>query len=408
MRLADIPVEEFHAAMDRYAVLAIRNERPPSNEEHLAFSRRLGPLQQMKMLTMLAKSKSRPPYLELVDVGNLDENGAILPDDDRRRLYNKGNLLWHTDVSFDANRATHSLLAAHRVPPGGAPTEFADTRAAYDSLSAAMKQRISDLVVEHSVWHSRALAGFSEVTPEAVRRHAPSPGHAQNYSPGEVRRKYGAAAFRRRCPTVFRPFGPGFTGTHPAACRVSQPKGETMTLRKSIAYSAVALAFAAGGAFAQTSTERDLSISANPNVGVDANVGVSNTDVNASADISPGVNVGSGDQSVSSSTSAQQQSTDVNSSSSIDQSAATSQSSGQASGQASGSTSAQASTGETESSAAAGGTASGEASYEKDRQKHGKARGHDEDKKTGLDRADEVAGEKGQHGRDNARAKQGG
>ena len=174
MRLADIPVEAFHAAMDRYAVLAIRNERPPSNEEHLAFSRRLGPLQQMKMLTMLAKSKSRLPYLELVDVGNLDENGAILPDDDRRRLYNKGNLLWHTDVSFDANRATYSLLAAHRVPPGGAPTEFADTRAAYDALSSEMKERISDLVVEHSVWHSRALAGFSEVTPEERATRPPS------------------------------------------------------------------------------------------------------------------------------------------------------------------------------------------------------------------------------------------
>jgi alpha-ketoglutarate-dependent 2,4-dichlorophenoxyacetate dioxygenase len=173
-RLEDIAVEQFHAAMDRYAVCVIRSEQPPANDEHLAFSRRLGPLQQMKMLTMLGKAKSRLPSLELVDVGNLDEHGAILPDDDRRRLYNKGNLLWHTDVSFDANRATYSLLAAHRVPPGGAPTEFADMRAAYDSLSSEMKGRIDDLVVEHSVWHSRALAGFSEVTPEERATRPPS------------------------------------------------------------------------------------------------------------------------------------------------------------------------------------------------------------------------------------------
>ena len=174
VRLEDIAVDEFHAAMDRYAVLVIRGERPPSNEEHLAFSRRLGPLQQMKMLTMLAKSKPRLPSLELVDVGNLDENGAILADDDRRRLYNKGNLLWHTDVSFDENRATYSLLAAHRVPPGGAPTEFADMRAAYDALPASTKGKIGTLVVEHSVWHSRALAGFSEVTPEERATRPPS------------------------------------------------------------------------------------------------------------------------------------------------------------------------------------------------------------------------------------------
>ena len=173
-RLADIAVADFHAAMDRYAVLVIRSEQSVSSEAHLAFSRRLGPLQQMKMLTMLAKSKSRLPYLELVDVGNLDESGAILPEDDRRRLYNKGNLLWHTDVSFDDNRATYSLLAAHRVPPGGAPTEFADMRAAYDSLSSEMKERIGDLVVEHSVWHSRALAGFSEVSAEERATRPPS------------------------------------------------------------------------------------------------------------------------------------------------------------------------------------------------------------------------------------------
>jgi alpha-ketoglutarate-dependent 2,4-dichlorophenoxyacetate dioxygenase len=173
-RLQDIDPAAFRALMDRYAVLVIRNERPPTNEEHLAFSRRLGTLQQMKMLTMLAKSKSRLPYLELVDVGNLDENGAILPDDDRRRLYNKGNLLWHTDVSFDANRATYSLLAAHQVPPGGAPTEFADMRAAYDALSRETKERIQNLVVEHSVWHSRALAGFSEVSEEERATRPPS------------------------------------------------------------------------------------------------------------------------------------------------------------------------------------------------------------------------------------------
>ena len=176
VRLEEVDPGEFGALMDRYAVLVIRNERPPTNEEHLAFSRRLGPLQQMRMLTMLAKSRSRLPYLELVDVGNLDENGAILPDDDRRRQYNKGNLLWHTDVSFDANRATYSLLAAHLVPPGGAPTEFADMRAAFESLSVEMKKRIENLVVEHSVWHSRALAGFSEVS-EAERATRPPSRH---------------------------------------------------------------------------------------------------------------------------------------------------------------------------------------------------------------------------------------
>ena len=40
-------------------------------------------------------------------------------------------------------------------------------------------------------------------------------------------------------------------------------------------------------------------------------------------------------------------------------------------------------------------------------ERYGQARGEDEDKLTGLERADQVAGEHGQYGRDNAREKQG-
>jgi len=42
-----------------------------------------------------------------------------------------------------------------------------------------------------------------------------------------------------------------------------------------------------------------------------------------------------------------------------------------------------------------------------DDEQHGKARGQQADKKTGLDRADQAAGEHGKQGRDNAREKQG-
>jgi hypothetical protein len=96
---------------------------------------------------------------------------------------------------------------------------------------------------------------------------------------------------------------------------------------------------------------------------------------------------------VSSGVTANQNSTDIGSSATISQSAAT--------GQASGRTSAQASTGTTQADSSAQGSASGEVH-------HGKARGHDEERLTGLDRADQVAGEHGQHGRDNARERQGG
>ena len=78
--------------------------------------------------------------------------------DDQRRAYRDGNQLWHTDSSFRQKSATWSMLHARVIPPDGADTEFADTRAAYDALPAATKTRLEGLIAEHSIWHSRAQA----------------------------------------------------------------------------------------------------------------------------------------------------------------------------------------------------------------------------------------------------------
>ncbi len=167
---------EIVAAIDRHAVLVFRNATPLTDAQHLALGRALGPLQHLKMLTMLSGTDTRLSTTELIDVGNLDETGEILADDDRRRAFQAGNLLWHTDVSFDANRAVYSLLAAHTVPPVGADTEYADMRAAYDALPAAKKAELDGLVAEHSIWYSRALGGLTEVS-ESEKATRPAAHH---------------------------------------------------------------------------------------------------------------------------------------------------------------------------------------------------------------------------------------
>ncbi len=169
-------VREIVAAIDKHAVLVFRNDPPLDDAQHLALGRALGPLQRLKMLTMLAGKDTRLSTTELIDVGNLDETGEILADSDRRRAFQAGNLLWHTDVSFDANRAVYSLLAAHAIPPSGGDTEYADMRAAYDALDPAMKGRLDGLVCEHSIWYSRALGGLTEVS-EAEKATRPPARH---------------------------------------------------------------------------------------------------------------------------------------------------------------------------------------------------------------------------------------
>jgi alpha-ketoglutarate-dependent 2,4-dichlorophenoxyacetate dioxygenase len=102
----------------------------------------------------------------MIDVSNLDERSQPLPREDRRRMFNLGNRLWHSDSSFRAVPAKYSILSGRVVAVGGGETEFADMRAAYDELDEATKAEIEDLVCEHSLMYSRGILGFSEFTPE--------------------------------------------------------------------------------------------------------------------------------------------------------------------------------------------------------------------------------------------------
>ncbi len=177
-------LQEIIRAMDTYAVCAFRHTAL-TDKSHIAFSYQLGMLEHAPSL--FGKGVKRFNHPELFDAGNLDANGNILMDE-RRRCYNKGNALWHTDSSFNPHRSAYSLLLAHEVPPSGGDTRFADMRAAYDALPGPMKERIENLTAEHWLWHSRMLAGYPEPTEE--ERLAKPPAHHKlvQVHPGSGRR----------------------------------------------------------------------------------------------------------------------------------------------------------------------------------------------------------------------------
>jgi len=163
------------AALDEYAVCVVPHETPLSNEEHIAFSGLLGPMERNKV-PKIAGTGLRVPFSEIVDQSNLDGDGTIYADDDRRLMYKRANRLWHTDMSFYEIRATWSLLSAHMVPPQGGETDFSDMRAVYDDLPGAMKARLDGLVAEHCYWHSRVLGGGPQPS-EAERATRPPARH---------------------------------------------------------------------------------------------------------------------------------------------------------------------------------------------------------------------------------------
>ena len=157
----------IHDGMDRYAVLVFHDQKI-TDDEQIAFSRHLGEL-ELAVGGTLQKPEEKRLKLELADASNLDRDNKLFARTDRNRMYALGNRLWHSDSSFRPVPAKYSLLSARVIPAAGGNTEFADMRAAYDSLDAALKAEIEDLICEHSLVYSRAQIGFAEISEDERR-----------------------------------------------------------------------------------------------------------------------------------------------------------------------------------------------------------------------------------------------
>jgi alpha-ketoglutarate-dependent 2,4-dichlorophenoxyacetate dioxygenase len=178
-------VAQIDAAMDRYAVLVLRDQ-DIDDDQQLGFARALGPLEPSP--AVVDAHLHRLEHREMVDISNLEIDGSILGAEDRRRLFNLGNRLWHSDSSFKPTPAKYSILHARVIPPQGGETEFADMRAAWDALPDVTKQLIEPLVCDHSLIYSRALLGFDAFTEAERHAFAPVPQRLVRRHPGSGRR----------------------------------------------------------------------------------------------------------------------------------------------------------------------------------------------------------------------------
>ena len=118
---------ELRRALYRHSVLVF-HDQDISDEQQVAFTRGFGRLQ----MTMASD-----PYGgggPINRIANVDEEGRLIPPQDKRSLYQAGNMLWHSDGSFKAVPLRASMLSAKVVPPRGGETEYASLRAAYAAL----------------------------------------------------------------------------------------------------------------------------------------------------------------------------------------------------------------------------------------------------------------------------------
>src|SRR5271166_3763269 len=161
-------VAEINAGMDRYAILVFHDQNV-DDEQQVAYTRNFGEIEIAAGNQLKTQHEHRRISQQLADISNLDPNNNLLGRDDKRRMFNLGNRLWHSDSSFRAVPAKYSLLSARVIPGSGGNTEFADMRAAYDALDDATRTLCEGLVCEHSQLYSRGTLGFTDFTEDERR-----------------------------------------------------------------------------------------------------------------------------------------------------------------------------------------------------------------------------------------------
>ncbi len=143
--LATDDFARIHRAHLDHHVLVFRDQRI-TPEQHIAFSRRFGPLQ-----THVLHQFSLAGYPEMLIVSNIVENGKPIG------LGDAGHF-WHSDLSYKDKPSLGSLLHAQELPAEGGDTLFANMHLAWDTLPERLRRAIEGRSAEHTY-----LARYAEL-----------------------------------------------------------------------------------------------------------------------------------------------------------------------------------------------------------------------------------------------------
>jgi taurine dioxygenase len=131
---------KIEAALFEYGVLFFRNQ-DITPEQQVAFSRQFGTIS----IPPMAPPADQPPELMVLDQDDPKDEGA---DN------------WHSDNTFMSEPPTGSILKAVKLPRVGGDTCYANSVAAYEALSAPMREMIDGLRAVHDITKpmTRAIA----------------------------------------------------------------------------------------------------------------------------------------------------------------------------------------------------------------------------------------------------------
>ena len=124
-----------------------------SEQDQIRFTTRWGEMPVRKRYAG-RREADRRSHESIMLVSNIRENGApigSLPD---------GEMMFHSDGSYDKDPYRYTMLYAVEVPSEGGDTLFADMYRAYETLPGSLKDRLAGATARHGYYAGR------HVTPE--------------------------------------------------------------------------------------------------------------------------------------------------------------------------------------------------------------------------------------------------
>jgi alpha-ketoglutarate-dependent 2,4-dichlorophenoxyacetate dioxygenase len=158
-------------ASDKYAVL-IFHDQLLTKEELIAFGSQFGELDTGLQTKIMHKMQNRIGNAAVSDISNLDADGQVADRDHWQTIMNVSNRFWHSDGSFKHYPNRYSILNAVIAVEYGGETEYADLRAAYDSLDEPTKALIADKV---GTFYSHNTRNWLQVNASEEERRAYPP-----------------------------------------------------------------------------------------------------------------------------------------------------------------------------------------------------------------------------------------
>ncbi|GLW46283.1 taurine dioxygenase [Streptomyces sp. NBRC 14336] len=146
--LDDATVAEIRRAVLTHRVVFFRDQHI-GHAQHIAFGRRFGALTRRPGNKHGLHPEGHPEILTVDPKRDVERYGADFEEHYRRKWLSP-LAGWHSDLTQAVNPPSLSILRAEKTPPVGGDTQWTNTVAAYEGLSAPLREFVDSLMAEHA------------------------------------------------------------------------------------------------------------------------------------------------------------------------------------------------------------------------------------------------------------------